>query len=1110
MVLERAAPHPSAAVTGRTGPLLGEGRPARRLAADLARPLMSEVAVSVDAMQISAAAALAPEVSRVDDLAGGLPTAIALDRLDDAQRAVVQWPAEASGVVVGAPGSGKTSTLLSRVRVLVASGVDPDDLLVLTPTRPAATALRDPLALAVERATSGALARSLASFAFHLVRGAEVRRGAEPPQLLTGGDEDQIIRDLLDGDALDEAEGVSRWPEWLGTAIRATRGFRGDLRAFLAECTDLGLDSAALVRLAEEHELPVWASLASFADEYRAVRASMRGAHRDAADLAREAVSVLGEARRERDLLGRFSSLRCVLVDDAQELTAGGIDLLRACRDLGIGVVAFGDPDVGSGAFRGATPENFARLARELGATAALGEPHRGTPEHIDLVRQVAARIGAAGVVAHRRAPVGAAPTGAVRTYLLRSPAEEADAIARLLRERHVLDGVPWSQCAVIAHDSRQVATLEAELAAREVPARSSGPGLALGVQRPVRDLVALVELGMHDPDGWTADAVTDALLGTFGGLDPIELRRLRTALRHDELSAGGSRTASELLVSGVRFPLELETVDTREGRRAARLGETLAALRAQTQEKATAHELLWTAWERSSLARVWREASRGHGPLAEQADRDLDAIVALFQAAKRFTEREPDGEAAVFLRSVLDSDVAEDRIEQPAVTETVRVLTPAAAAGTAFDTVIVAGVQDGVWPNTRLRGGLLETWRLADAVQQPDLPVSGMLDRRRAAMHDELRLFVRAISRANARLVVTAVDDDDTGPSVLFEMLPTPEPAAAIPEHPLSLRGLVARHRRALTVPRVPPADRAHAAGQLALLAAAGVAGAAPDEWYGVAAPTSTAPLRDLTREDVRVSPSRLHALEECELDWVIADLGGDRGGTTAGIGTIIHAALETAASISESDLWAVVDERWGELVFDAVWRERAERTRARELVRRLATYLRRFDDAGGRLIGAERHFEVPIPLDDAAEHRAVLSGDIDRVELTPSGEVVIVDLKTGKNEPQTDAKVADNPQLAAYQLAFSSGAIEPVAGLAPGGAKLLVLRPTAATKEYAEPLQKPFDDAQRADFVSRVQRAVGVMRGTSFAAPYEVHCRDEFSYGLCRIHTVSAVSAS
>src|SRR3546814_5239101 len=91
---------------------------------------------------------------------------------------------------------------------------------------------------------------------------------------------------------------------------------------------------------------------------------------------------------------------------------------------------------------------------------------------------------------AHRRAPAGAEPDGSVRSFLLRSPAEELDAIARILRERHVLDGVAWGECAVIAHDSRQVAAIETELAARDVPARASGPGRPLGTQRPVRDLL--------------------------------------------------------------------------------------------------------------------------------------------------------------------------------------------------------------------------------------------------------------------------------------------------------------------------------------------------------------------------------------------------------------------------------------------------------------------------------------------------------------------------------------------------------------------------------------------------------------------------------------------
>ena len=1055
---------------------------------------------------------------------------------DAGQLAVLALPPDASAVVAGAPGSGKTAVIVERVRRLVAAGVDPDAVLVLTPTRQTATGLRDRLALAVARATSGPLARSVASFAFQLVRAQAVRDGAEPPQLLTGGDEDQIIHDLLDGDAEDERAGRRRWPDWLTPDIRATQGFRGEVRQFLADCTTLGIEPARLRALADEHDLPIWASLASFQTEYLHVRADMRGAYRDAAGLVREALGIV-RAAGPGDGIGPFADLRVILVDDAQELTLGGVELLEACAARGVAVLAFGDPDIGSGAFRGAKPENFARLARTLGDGApplALTEQHRSTPVQTDLVREVVQRIGAVGVVAHRRPPAGAEPDETVRAFALRSTSEEYDVIARLLRERHIHDGIPWSQCAVIAHDTRQVAALEAELAARDVPTAASGPGRPLGTLAPVRDLLQIIELAAADPATWTPDQVADVLVGSMGGLDPIALRRLRTALRHGALRraaeeeaehGAGADTAPivepsgrELLVSAMASRAEFALVDSREARRAERVAETVERLRDELTRGATVHELLWLAWERSGLERAWGDAARGTGPLAEQANRDLDAVVALFQSAKRFVERRGDaldtGDALVFVRGLRDADVAEDRLGAPDRDEAVRILTPAGAVGTEFDTVVVAGVQESTWPNTRLRGSLLETWRLADAaLRAPGEPASpGILDRRRAAMHDELRLFARALSRARSRVVVTAVDDDDTGPSVFFEFLPSADPAPPHMEHPLSLRGLVALHRRALTDPAAPPRARVRAPGQLALLAEAGVPGASPAQWYGLLPASSDAPLRDLHREDVRVSPSRLHALEECELNWVIGDLGGDAGNAVAGLGTIIHAALEHAASSDEEALWQAVEARWGELEFESAWRDRAERTRARDLVRRLHLYLRRFEDEGGRLIGAEPHFEVPIPLDDdeTFEHGVVLSGYIDRVELTPEGSVVIVDLKTGKREPQTDAAVADNPQLAAYQLAFESGAIESAAGLPPGGAKLLVLRPTAASKDYVAPWQPPFDDERREAFVGRVRAAVSVMRGVSFEAPYEEHCRDDYSYGLCRIHTVKAVSAS
>ncbi len=1050
------------------------------------------------------------------------------------QRRVIDLPADASGVVVGAPGTGKTSAVVARTAALIRRGAAPEEILVITPTRTAATALRDELAIAVGVATPGPLARSVAAFAYQIVRASLVHADAEPPQLLTGPDEDRIVQDLLEGDAEDERAGVVRWPVWLPAEVRGTKGFRAEVRAFLAEMTSLGIDHVELARRAGEREVEVWHAMASFAREYHGVRARLRGAHRDAAGLVQEAVALLRTLPGGAPQLGALGRLKVVLVDDAQELTLGGIALLEALRTRGVAVLAFGDPDVGSGAFRGASPENFARLAAE-GPLHVLRGAHRGTAAHRDLIAEVTSRIGAAGIVAHRRRPGagsddrGAAteqsvphpdapradpprpdpslsndPDDSVRVHVVRSAAEEYDTIARLLRERHVHDGVAWEQCAVIAHDARQVAALEDELSARDVPTGATGPTRTLASSSAVRDLLRMVDLAALDPEHWDADAVTDALRGA--GMDAVELRRLRTALRHCALQRDEESlpTARELLASGMRHPLEFELIDTREGRRAARVAQTLELLRIQLAEGATAHELLWTAWERSGRERAWHEASRGSGPLAEQAGRDLDAVVALFQSAKRHGEREDGTSPLAFLRGILDSDVAEDRLSTPAPVGTVRVMTPAGALGAEFDTVVVAGVQEGVWPNLRVRGSLLETWRLG----LPEGVDPRTVDRRRGVLHDELRLFARAVSRARERLIVTAVDDDDTGPSVLFEMLPPAQPAPRSAEHPLSLRGLVAQHRRMLTADGVPEPVRREAAAQLALLADAGVAGADPGDWYGLSSPTSMAPLYDLAVEPARLSPSKLQAIDDCQLNWVIGELGADSGTVVAGLGTLIHAALEHADGSDEDALWRAVEERWGELEFEAGWIERSERARARDLIARLSRYLRDAEKAGTRLVSAEPRFALEVPVDGAALP-AVMTGTVDRVELTSDGRVVIVDLKTGRSESTSAAAAATNPQLSAYQLAFESGAIPGVEGRESAGAKLLVLKKTRHA-EYATPSQPPFDEETRAAFLARISAAVQVVGSREFLAPYEAHCRDDHTYGLCRIHTVGPVSSS
>ena len=144
----------------------------------------------------------------------------------------------------------------------------------------------------------------------------------------------------------------------------------------------------------------------------------------------REAVGLLRNAPAGSPALGAVAGLRAILVDDAQELTLGGVELLEACRRRGIAVLAFGDPDVGSGSFRGARPENFARLATR---THVLDSIHRGTPAQRDLVAQVTSRIGAAGLVAHRHPPVGQGDAGCVR-LVPQAPHRGGEEVRRVLR----------------------------------------------------------------------------------------------------------------------------------------------------------------------------------------------------------------------------------------------------------------------------------------------------------------------------------------------------------------------------------------------------------------------------------------------------------------------------------------------------------------------------------------------------------------------------------------------------------------------------------------------------------------------------------------------------
>jgi hypothetical protein len=284
-------------------------------------------------------------------------------------------------------------------------------------------------------------------------------------------------------------------------------------------------------------------------------------------------------------------------------------------------------------------------------------------------------------------------------------------------------------------------------------------------------------------------------------------------------------------------------------------VAKVLAAGReAAARPDASPETVLWALWSATGLGFAWRRSALAGGMPGARADRDLDAVMALFEAVGRFTDRFPGADAAAFLDYLEGQDVPADTLAERAPTDdAVALVTAQGAAGLEWDVVAVGGVQEGIWPDLRLRGSLLGGQQMAEVLDgRGTRGAEGYLAQRRAVLDDELRLFHVAVSRARRHLLVTAVRSDDLMPSAFLDLIDPESPDGAEELRPLAevprtmtLPALVAELRSVTVDPQAAGDRRAAAARQLARLAAAGVPGAHPQEWYGLAPVSVQGPLR-------------------------------------------------------------------------------------------------------------------------------------------------------------------------------------------------------------------------------------------------------------------------
>ncbi len=1033
--------------------------------------------------------------------------------LDPEQARVVAHPGGPLLVLAG-PGTGKTTTLVEAVVDRIERrGLAPEQVLVLTFSRAAAQQLRERVTARLGRTTRGALAMTFHSYAFALLRRELAAAGGPPLRLLSGPEQDLEVARLLEGE---RADGGLRWPEALRPAL-PLRGFRRELRDLLQRAQERGVDGPLLTALGEAAGRPEWAAAGTFLDDYEG---------RFALDPSAEVLDHSGLVRAAAGLLEGDDELRArergartvVLVDEYQDTDPAQVRLLQALAGDGRDLVAVGDPDQSIYAFRGADvrgilefPDAFRSASGAPAAVVELRTGRRSGAALLDASRSVARRLPAGrltpGFRALRPDPAVVRGDGRVEVLFASSPTGEAALVADVLRRAHLHDGLAWSEMAVLLRSTpRSLAVLRRGLQAAGVPVGVPSDEVPLREEPLVRALLDLLHAALR-PEAVTSDDVLALLTGPLVRADALAVRRLRRALREADLAAGGTVPSDALLVEAFTDPRSLLAVPDRARGPLDRLHALTAAGDRVAADGGTAEDVLWAVWEASRLARRLEQDSLSGGSRGAVADRSLDAVLALFDAAARYVDRLPHASVLGFADDVEAQEVPGDTLAQRTPEgDAVQVMTAHASKGLEWRLVVVAGVQEGVWPDLRLRGAVLGADDLAEVASSHDAPLlaapllaaplhaasAGTApDRRTALLAEERRLFYVAVTRARERLVVTAVagDEGDDRPSRFVEELgvPLPERPTAV-GRPLTGAGLVAELRHvAATSP--DPALREAACVRLAQAARLDaehvphVAAAHPDRWWGLSPLSDGAPLVG-AGETVRVSPSKVEAFDTCSLRWFLESAVGVAGSTGPAqvVGTLVHALAELgsgAQPLDEAALTARLDEVLPELDLGAPWAVRRRRLEAVEQLRRFLAWQAANPRA---LVGTELSVSVPFG------ERALLAGRVDRLERDDRGRAVVVDLKTGSTKPSR-AELARHPQLAVYQLAVALGAFADEHGLAePGGAALLQLKKGKVADEQRQGALGDDDDPGWAHEL--VTRVVDGMSGSDFPATVNEHC--------------------
>lgn len=677
------------------------------IATDLGVPLHLVINQIVRALLLPALKDLTPPPSGADH------------ELDESQIVAATWN-KGPLLVDAGPGTGKTRTLIHRIKHLLGAGSRPADFLALTFSKKAAEEMRERLSAMNADASIEMWIGTFHAFGWELI--------SKWPSAVGRTSKVRVL-DQTGSLALLEAK-LHELPLYHYQNLYEPAYELVPVLRVISRCKDELISpeqysqaaDAAVAAATTEDEREAAEKVKEIAEIYKVYEAALQKA--DAVDLGDLVALSVPLIQQNEDVKRYLAGFKHILVDEFQDVNAASGAFLHAICNAGTDVWVVADQRQSIYRFRGAEPSNTSRFVENLKAARhSLANNYRSLAPVVRTFERFSSTMRGGSLAGKWTATRGGG--GNVTLIVAPTLAAEGEAIRDQIESLRS-QGVTYGEQVILARSHLTLARITGVLEQLGVPLLYLGD---LFERSEIRDLLSLVSI---DAEAGGIGVVRVAALPEYGVNRDDALKIIQW-----------SRKNSLPIVTALKRASEVEGIAAAGRDGLAKLGHQLEGL-----EDASPWTLL-TSWlfERSDYLRPM---------LASNSATARQQLVAIYQLLKVCGEYAALGETSrkKFLDRIrrieaLNEDTAYRAISSEASDlDAVRVMTIHGSKGLEFPAVHLPAIATGYMPNS---------WRGIRVAPPPTLPHLAM----QSVGHDaeEEGLFFVALSRARDHLSLTRAE---------------------------------------------------------------------------------------------------------------------------------------------------------------------------------------------------------------------------------------------------------------------------------------------------------------------------------------------------------------